>query len=210
MDTFLSDAALLELLSPIVPLPNNLYFDSLTFKLQYDSGKTGALYPDSSPPGCRSPMSGKSLFNALDFMNRGIPLQLPQPPPPPPQPSSIELFMSAPGAAFAAARNRAPKLGGPESASCSKDIEVEQIVQVCGLTSHASADVDNNWARVVRRQGEFYLVSVFSDQHLVGGPVRNSKGQLIAVASEYAYKNGTQSAFFLASFNDLNLPSSLW
>jgi hypothetical protein len=208
MDTFLSDAALLELLSPIVPLPNNLYFDSLTFKLQCDSGTTGALSsPVSSPPGCRSPVSGNSLFNALDFMNKGIPLQLPKPPPP--QPSSVELFMGAPGAA--AARSGAPKLGGPESASGSKDIEVEQIVQVCGLTSHASADsVDNNWARVVRRQGEFYLVSVFSDQHLVGGPVRNSKGQLIAVASEYAYKNGTQSAFFLASFNDLNLPSSLW
>ena len=84
-------------------------------------------------------------------------------------------------------------------------LHVEQIVQICGYSADASA-VDCNWARVVSRQGELYLASVYSDHNLVGGPVLDKEGNLVAVVSAIPYKRGTQSAFFLASLNEIESP----
>lgn len=81
-------------------------------------------------------------------------------------------------------------------------LQVEQVVQMCGYGAHTKA-VDSNWARVVQRRGEYYLVSVYAEQHLIGGPVLDNTGRLVGVVSAHLYRKGNVSAFYLASLNDI-------
>jgi hypothetical protein len=81
-------------------------------------------------------------------------------------------------------------------------LNVEQVVQVWGLSGLSSNGC--NWARIVRNVGECCLVSLYSDEHLVGGPVLHEKtGEVLGVISRHLYKNATQSAFYVASVRSL-------
>lgn len=83
-------------------------------------------------------------------------------------------------------------------------LQVEQVVQMCGYGAHTKV-VDCNWARVVQRQEELYVVSVYSEQHTAGGPVLDNAGSVVGVISAHPYKKGNYSAIYLASLNDIEV-----
>jgi hypothetical protein len=83
-----------------------------------------------------------------------------------------------------------------------RQLKVEQVVQVWGFSGLSLNGC--NWARIVRNVGECCLLSLYSDEHLVGGPVLHEKtGEVLGVISRHMYKNATQSAFYVASIRSL-------
>jgi hypothetical protein len=82
-------------------------------------------------------------------------------------------------------------------------LRVEQVLQMWGYDMSARDSADHNWVRVVHREHERYLVNVYSEQYMAGGPVLDSAGRIVAVVSMYSYKKGWHLAFYVASLNDL-------
>lgn len=82
-------------------------------------------------------------------------------------------------------------------------LNVEQLVQLWGYNMSAPDSLASNWARVVHRLGEHYLVNVYSEQYLKGGPVFDSAGRIVGVVSAMRYRKGTHAAFYVASLNHI-------
>lgn len=82
-------------------------------------------------------------------------------------------------------------------------LDVEQVLQMWGYDVASQEGADHNWVRVVHRRGQHYLVNVYSEQHLAGGPVVDSAGRVVAVVSKFTYRNNAHLAFYVASLNDL-------
>jgi hypothetical protein len=61
---------------------------------------------------------------------------------------------------------------------------------------------NGDWGRVVSKSKEFFLINLYSDLNVAGGPVFDMNGNLIGVLSTFLYKNGKQSAFLVAKLKD--------
>jgi hypothetical protein len=169
-----SDAALLELVAPITPFPINSA--ATTFRVR----------------------AGYEIRRCADGSNRIDPTVLGREFSP--IPLTLAHLYRVPvlhesGATVTYYRPRTQRTGSY--------LEVEQVVQICGYGGFADSLPDFNWARVVHREGEFFLASAYSEQSLSGAPVLDSRGRLVGVVSNAVYKKGAHSAFYIASLNDL-------
>lgn len=81
-------------------------------------------------------------------------------------------------------------------------VEVEHTVTVWGYSERNILNC-GSWARVVRKHDELYVINLYSDEPLFGGPVLDGENKIVGIISTHSYKGGKQSAYYMASLKGL-------